>query len=158
MVVECYILSNPKIRSYTKHKFQCKNKYLTQKRHVLGIRTVPIDQGNTVLWNKWMTEVREWKKREEDIWRWWSSYWWLVNKNDNIEEEMTDYLSLEKHEESDSFEGIRVLMIEELITVIEGSYWNKLEKLIKFKVDLKLLVIQVLMSYFMQKQLLLPIC
>ena len=71
---------------------------------------------------------------------------------------MTDYLSLEKHEESDSFEGIRVLMIEELITVIEGSYWNKLEKLIKFKVDLKLLVIQVLMSYFMQKQLLLPIC
>ena len=71
---------------------------------------------------------------------------------------MTDYLSLEKHEEIDSFEGIRVLMIEELITVIEGSYWNKLEKLIKFKVDLKLLVIQVLMSYFMQKQLLLPIC
>lgn len=71
---------------------------------------------------------------------------------------MTDYLSLEKHEESDSFEGMRVLMIEELITVIEGSYWNKLEKLIKFKVDLKLLVIQVLMSYFMQKQLLLPIC
>ena len=71
---------------------------------------------------------------------------------------MTDYLSLEKHEEIDSFEGIRVLMIEELITVIEGSYWNKLEKLIKFKVDLKLLVIQVLMSYFMQKQLLLLIC
>lgn len=35
---------------------------------------------------------------------------------------MTDYLSLEKDEEIDSFEGIRVLMIEELITVIEGSY------------------------------------
>ena len=35
---------------------------------------------------------------------------------------MTDYFSLEKDEEIDSFEGIRVLMIEELVTVIEGSY------------------------------------
>ena len=71
---------------------------------------------------------------------------------------MTDYFSLEKDDEIDSFEGIGVLMIEELVTVIEGSYWKKLERLIKFKVDLKLLVIQVLKSYIMQEQLLLPIC
>ena len=71
---------------------------------------------------------------------------------------MTDYFSLEKDDEIDSFEGIGVLMIEELVTVIEESCWKKLERLIKFKVDLKLLVIQVLKSYFVQEQLLLPIC
>ena len=35
---------------------------------------------------------------------------------------MTDYFSLEKDDEIDSFEGIGVLMIEELVTVIEESY------------------------------------
>ena len=170
--MECYLLSEPKIRGYRKHMlslWQQKGMFWVSEQRL-------VDQANTILRNSWMTELEieelETKLTGSD------SVIAAAVRNvealpDQVGEDRRNILpEMGAQEQADSLDEEEVAIVMEIAEVIERGRKDKLpalrniskKKLLEetAKVDkvlsiLKLIVLQRLMNCSMQELLLLQI-
>ena len=126
--MECYLLSEPKVRGYRKHMLSL---WLNKGLFWVSEQRL-VDQANTIRKNSWMTELEieelERNLAEND------SYKEKERSDDdtgsNLGEEVRDIVTaLEADEEIGNLEEEEVAIIEEIAEVLERRHKDKLSAL-----------------------------